>query len=88
MNVNYTNIDPRFHPYRDKKTTLKVNKSIPKDSTFINTTGQLILNITDKELVYYTDVNNSEKIKYINNLIKKTNPICIGEKIEIDFEKI
>ena len=29
-----------------------------------------------------------EKIKYINNLIKKANPICIGEKIEINFEKI
>jgi hypothetical protein len=31
----------------------------------------------------------NEKIKYINNLIKKANPICIGEKIEIeiDFEK-
>ena len=68
LNVNYINIDPRFHPYRDKKATLKVNKSIPKNASFINTTGQLILNITDKELVYYNDTNNSEKIKYINNL--------------------
>ena len=27
----------------------------------------------------------NEKINHIKNLIKKTNPICIGEKIEIDF---
>lgn len=67
MNVNYTNIDPRFHSYRDKKLTLKT-KNIDKDQVFINTTGQIILNITDKEFVYYTDVNNSENIKYVNKL--------------------
>jgi hypothetical protein len=67
MNVNYTNIDPRFHSYRDKQLTLK-KKNIDKDQIFINTTGQIILNITDKEFVYYTDVNNSENIKYVNKL--------------------
>jgi hypothetical protein len=67
MNVNYTNIDPRFHSYRDKSLTLK-KKNIDKNQVFINTTGQLILNITDKEFVYYTDVNNSETIKYVNKL--------------------
>ncbi len=67
MNVNYTNIDPRFHSYRDKTLTLKKN-NIDKDQIFINTTGQLILNITDKEFVYYTDVNNSKNINYINKL--------------------
>jgi hypothetical protein len=67
MNVNYTNIDPRFHSYRDKKLSLKQN-NIDKNQKFISTTGQLILNITDKELVYYADVNNSETVKYINRL--------------------
>jgi hypothetical protein len=67
MNVNYTNIDPRFHSYRDKSLTLR-KKNIDKNQVFINTTGQLILNITDKEMVYYTDVNNSETIKYVNKL--------------------
>lgn len=69
MNVNYTNVDPRFHSYRDKKLSLKKSK-IDKDKNqrFISTTGQLILNITDKEFVYYTDVNNSKNINYINKL--------------------
>ena len=69
MNINYTNVDPRFHSYRDKKLSLKMSKN-SKDKTqrFISTTGQLILNITDKEFVYYTDVNNSQNINYINKL--------------------
>ena len=68
MNVNYVNIDPRFHSYRDKKLTLKRNKHLHNKQNFISTTGQLILNITDKEFVYYTDTNNSETVKYINKL--------------------
>ena len=68
MNVNYTNIDPRFHSYRDKKLSLKRNKHLNNEQNFISTTGQLIMNITDKEFVYYTDVNNSETVKYINKL--------------------
>jgi hypothetical protein len=67
MNVNYTNLDPRFHSYRDRKLTLK-KTNLDKDQIFINTTGQLILNITDKEFVYYTDINNSKNVKYINKL--------------------
>jgi hypothetical protein len=67
MNVNYTNVDPRFHSYRDKNLSLKKN-NIDKKQRFISTTGQLILNMTDKEFVYYTDVNNSETIEYINKL--------------------
>lgn len=68
MNVNYVNVDPRFHSYRDKKLTLKRNKHLHNQQNFISTTGQLILNITDKEFVYYTDTNNSETVKYINKL--------------------
>jgi hypothetical protein len=74
MNVNYTNIDPRFHSYRDKATALKRNKDLPSDQIFISTTGTLILNMTDKELVYYSDVNNSETVKYINKLPNDYTP--------------
>jgi hypothetical protein len=68
LNKNYINIDPRFHPYRDKNMTLKRVKDISENSTFVNTTGQLILNTTNKELVYYTDIHNSKHVKYINKL--------------------
>ena len=68
INNNYENIDPRFHSYRDKETSLKRNEDIYKNQPFINTTGQLLLNITDRELVYYKDKNNSKNIKYVNKL--------------------
>jgi len=83
MNKNYDNIDPRFHSYRDKKTT---QKKIKKKSKCISTTGQLLLNLTDKELLYYSDINNSKKTKYINKLPKNYNPVI---KITInETEKI
>ena len=41
----------------------------------VRTTGQILLNLTDKELVYYEDINNSKGVKYINNLPKNYNPI-------------
>jgi hypothetical protein len=68
MNVNYKNIDPRFHSYRDKNTTLKQNKDLDIKQVFVNTTGQILINVTDRELVYYHDKNNSEKVKYVNKL--------------------
>jgi len=69
LNKDYKNIDPRFHPYRDKSTTLKRVNNIDKNKKIVSTTGQLILNITDKELVYFSDENNSSKcVKYINKL--------------------
>jgi len=68
LNRDYPNIDPRFHPYRDKNITLKRVKNLNKRQNFVSTTGQLILNVTDKELVYYQDVNNSNEVKYLNKL--------------------
>ena len=41
----------------------------------VRTTGQILLNLTDKELVYYEDINNSKSVKYINRLPKNYNPI-------------
>lgn len=67
MNVTYTNVDPMFHPYRDAKLINKRHKDIHKNN-LVFTTGELILNITDKELIYYHDKNNNTKVKYINNL--------------------
>jgi hypothetical protein len=68
MNKNYVNIDPRFHPYRDRALTLKRVKDIKNKNKIISTRGQLILNLTDKELIYYTDINNSKKTVYVNKL--------------------
>ena len=67
INVNYTNINPLFHPYRDNNLIQQKYK-MDKNIRYVSTTGQLILNLTDKELVYYTDVHNSKLVKYINKL--------------------
>jgi hypothetical protein len=74
LNKDYKNIDPRFHPYRDKKTTVKRIPKLSLDQIFINTSGQLLLNTTNKDFVYYRDINNSEKVEYVNKLPKGYNP--------------
>ena len=68
MNRNYKNINPRFQPYRDKFITMKTNRQIHPNKVKVSTTGQLFLNMTDKEFTYYTDVHNSRKIEYRNEL--------------------
>jgi len=79
MNKNYIGIDPRFHSYRDEKMIEKHlynnSEKNKKNMKIVRTTGQLLLNLTDKELVYYEDINNSKSVKYINNLPKNYNPI-------------
>jgi hypothetical protein len=79
MNKNYIGIDPRFHSYRDEKMIEKhLNKTFGKNKNnkaIVRTTGQILLNLTDKELVYYEDINNSKSVKYINKLPKNYNPI-------------
>lgn len=62
MNKNYINLDPRFHTYRNGGK----NK--------YSTTGQLIMNVSDKELIYYSDKRNSHSVSYINALPKNYNP--------------
>lgn len=54
MNMNYTNIHPHFHPYRE--------------TSQIKTTGQLFLNMSDLEFTYLCDKNNSQGVTYINQL--------------------
>jgi hypothetical protein len=73
MNTNYKNINPRFHPYRDKQYSRKKNRHNP-GSFNVSTTGQIIFNMTDLIFTYYTDVNNSENVKYINKLPKDHTP--------------
>jgi len=72
MNTSYKNIDPRFHPYRDGDISKKFINI--KDVNYVSTTCQLIINITDKIFNYFTDINNEETVKYINNLPKNYIP--------------
>jgi hypothetical protein len=75
MNKNYSNIDPRFHPYRSKQLTQKYNPTLTgKHMKFVRTTSQLLLNITDLEFIYYSDVSNEKNVKFINKLPKSYTP--------------
>jgi hypothetical protein len=67
MNKNYTNIDPRLHPYRDCGFTLKMVNGL-ENKPNISTTGQIVLNMTDKELIYYKDHPHSKGVVYVNKL--------------------
>jgi len=79
MNKNYIGLDPRFHSYRDEKITKKYlidnSEKYKKNMKIVMTTGQILLNLTDKEMIFYEDINNSEGVKYINKLPKNYNPI-------------
>jgi hypothetical protein len=75
MNKNYSNIDPRFHPYRSKHLTQKYNPTLTgKHMKFVRTTSQLLLNITDLEFVYYNDASNEKNVTFINKLPKSYTP--------------
>jgi len=68
LNIYSPNIDPRLQPYRDEKLVKESFPNLEKDTVIIYTTGQILCNVTDKEFVYYSDKNNSAKVKYINKL--------------------
>ena len=55
------------------------------DICLISNAKQILRMRNTSELRFLEYLNNEKKIRYIKNLIKKTNPICIEEKIEIDF---
>lgn len=75
MNKNYSNIDPRFHPYRSKHLTKKYNPTLTgKHMKFVRTTSQILLNITDLEFVYYNDASNEKNVTLINKLPKSYTP--------------
>ena len=75
INTNYTNIDARFHPYRDGSVSKKyVNSKNLKKSKYVSTTGQLVMNMTDKIFDYYSDTHHSISVKYVNKLPKNYIP--------------
>jgi len=61
LNKNYVNVNYRFHPYRNKSR-------ITNNTVIVYTSAQLLLNITNKEFIYFKDTNYSENVKYINKL--------------------
>jgi hypothetical protein len=61
LNKNYVNVEYIFHPYRKKS-------KIMNNTIIVYTSAQLILNITNKEFIYFKDTNYSENVKYINKL--------------------
>lgn len=61
LNKNYINVEYRFHPYRKKSR-------ITDNTVIVNTSAQLVLNITNKEFIYFKDTNCSENVNYINRL--------------------
>jgi hypothetical protein len=66
LNKNYTELDIGIQPYRNT------------NNRHLITTGQLLLDSTNKKLIYNYDTNNSEFIGITNNL-----PINYKPKIEI-----
>lgn len=81
MNKNYINLDPRFHPYRHKQSTLKrINKN---DGKCFSTTSQIFLNLSDKILLFRYDMENCDFIKINNKLPEGYIP-----KIKIDIKEI
>ena len=67
LNKNYVNIDYRFHPYRSKSR-------ISNNILIVYTSAQLLLNITNKEFVYFKDKHYTEKVTYINKLPRNYVP--------------
>jgi len=68
MNKMESGVDPRFQPYRDKKSTQKRLKNESKYQPIISTTGQIIMDTTNKEFYYFRDKHNSLETKYVNRL--------------------
>lgn len=73
LNKNYTEIDIEIHPYRytDSKSKFSAYGEL-------FTTGQLLVDTTNKKLLYNYDTDKSEFMGIINNLPKDYKP-----KIEI-----
>lgn len=69
LNKNYKEIDMAIHPYKDIKDKSKFTN---RDTFF--TTGQLLLDLTNKKLMYNYDIENSEFAGIINNLPKDYKP--------------
>ena len=58
VSKNYVNVNYRFHPYRNKS-------NIVNNTVIVYTSAQLLLNITNKEFIYFKDANYTERVKYM-----------------------
>lgn len=58
MNKTYRDLDPRFHPYRDRMATLKYTGK-RNNTKCLMTTTQIMLNLSDLEFNFNYDKNNS-----------------------------
>lgn len=76
FNKNYENVDPRCHPYRDRKETGRfLYGNANTKERIVSTTSQIMVDMTDKEFYFYYDINNSEFLGIKNKLPKNYNPI-------------
>jgi hypothetical protein len=80
LNKNYADISQKYQPYRDKDLILK-ETNIEKTKV-VFTTGQVIINCTQKEFIYYNDIHNRNE-EYINKLPDGYTP-----KIKVIMKKV
>ena len=76
-NKYYYNIEPSFHVYRDGKESFfkEMLKMFQFNKPRTATTSQMLLNLNEKELIYYYDINNSSFLGIENKLSKDYNPV-------------
>jgi hypothetical protein len=80
LNKNYADISQKYQPYRDKGLILKETNIVNEKVVF--TTGQVIINCTKKEFIYYNDIHNRNE-EYINKLPRGYKP-----KIKVVLKKV
>lgn len=80
LNKNYIDVSQKYQPYRDKEL-IKIENNIKPDK-IIFTTGQILINCTKKEFIYYNDIHN-KKTEYINKLPEGYSP-----KIKVISKKV
>ena len=68
MSDTYQDVHPQYQPYRTVR--YKANSHITPNELNVNTTGQLFLNITDLEFIYFMDVHHTQGVTYHNRLPK------------------
>lgn len=84
LNVYHSGIDVKDQPYRDRKQFFIEHPEFKRTTRVVRTTGQILMNFTDKVFLYKYDTKNSENNipKYINKLPKNYVP-----KIRVIIEK-
>lgn len=83
MNKSYIDLDPRFHPYRDRMATLKYMGNKDNTKKCLMTTTQIMINLTDLEFSFNHDRNNSVFLGIEDRLPKGYKP-----KIKLNVREI